>query len=93
MADEMEDGREILDITLATPILINAEKVHERYCVDAICRGIKPADFKTYVNVLILEGMISETKRLYLRDNNTREAQNARGCDIDQTQDDQGQNP
>lgn len=53
----MADDNDTKDYELSAKIVINAKRLHERYCRWMITDGSNPADFETFLNVLILDGM------------------------------------
>ena len=73
----MADGDETKDYELSATIVINAERLHERYCKWMVMDGGQPVDLETFLNVLILDGMEIWKGRLDVYDaiNNTRMAE------------------
>lgn len=59
-----DDNKEAVDYELSAMVLVAAEELHQRYCVRRFLEGRKPADFETYLNMLVVEGMQSEGIRL-----------------------------
>ena len=66
--ESMADDGETRDYELSAMVVVSAEQLHERYCMGRIMDGKEPADFETYLNVLVIEGMRVEAARLESKD-------------------------